>query len=73
MPGVPVTPLILVVTVIVADIGAFVVLLVVNTGILPVPFAARPIAVLLFVQLFTVPTTEPLKFTNEVGALLHTA
>lgn len=39
------------VTVMVADIGAAVLLVAVKLGILPVPAAARPIAVLLFVQL----------------------
>ena len=39
------------VTVMVADMGAAVLLVAVKPGILPVPAAARPIAVLLFVQL----------------------
>jgi hypothetical protein len=39
------------VTVMVAVIGVAVALVAVNDGILPVPDAARPIAVLLFVQL----------------------
>jgi len=39
------------VTVMVAVIGALVVLVAVKAGILPVPLAARPIAGLLFVQL----------------------
>jgi hypothetical protein len=39
------------VTVMVAVIGALVVLVAVNDGMLPVPAAANPMAVLLFVQL----------------------
>lgn len=35
--------------------------------ILPVPAAARPIAGLLFVQLYTVPVTAPVKFTVTVA------
>jgi hypothetical protein len=54
------------VTVIVAVIGAAVLLVAVNDGILPVPDAARPIAVLLFVQLYTVPATVPVKLTADV-------
>jgi len=46
-------------------IGAFVKL--VDTKlILPVPAAPRPIAVLLFVQVNTVPATGPVKFTATV-------
>jgi hypothetical protein len=44
----------------------------VNEGISPLPLAARPIVVLLFVQLYTVPGTDPLKFTAAVGDPLHT-
>jgi hypothetical protein len=36
--------------VIVPEIGAFVVFVVVNEGIFPLPLAAKPIEVLLFVQ-----------------------
>lgn len=57
------------VTVIVAVIGAFVLLVVVNEEILPVPLAARPIAVLLFVQLYTVLVTkDPPNVTVDVPA-----
>lgn len=49
--GVPAQPAADGVTVIVAVIGAAVVLVAVNAAILPVPLAARPMAVLLFVQL----------------------
>jgi hypothetical protein len=53
-------------------IGALVLLVAVNEAMLPVPLAARPIAVLLLVQLYTVPVTAPLKVTADVDALLHT-
>ena len=43
-----------------------------NDAILPVPLAARPIEVLLFVQLYTVPGTKPVKLTAAVGKPLHT-
>lgn len=48
-----------------------VVLMAVKLAILPVPLAARPILVLLLVQLYTVPATEPVKFTAAVLAPLH--
>lgn len=48
------------------------VLVAVKLGILPVPLAARPIDVLLLVQLYTVPATAPVKFTGAVAAPLHT-
>jgi hypothetical protein len=54
------------VTVMVAVIGAAVALVAVKLGILPVPEAASPIAVLLLVQLYTVPATVPVKFTGAV-------
>lgn len=57
--GVPTQPLAVGVTVIVATSGPLVALVVTNGGISPVPLAARPIAVLLFVQLKTVPATVP--------------
>ena len=41
-------------------------------GILPVPPTTSPIAVLLFVQLYTVPATAPLKVIAAVEVLLHT-
>lgn len=40
-------------------------------AILPVPAAARPMVVLLFVQLYTVPATAPVKFTATVLDPLH--
>ena len=64
--GVPVHPFAVGVTVIVAVIGDVVALVAVNEGILPEPFAARPIAVLLFVQVNVVPLTGPDKFV--IGA-----
>jgi hypothetical protein len=45
--------------VMVAVIGADVVLVAVNAGIFPDPLAANPIAVLLFVQVNVVPLTGP--------------
>ena len=44
-------------------------------AILPVPLAARPMLVVLFVQLYTVPgglVTAPVNTTAVVGAPLHT-
>ena len=49
---------------IVAVIGDVVALVAVNDGILPEPLAARPIAVLLFVQVNAVPLTGPDKVVN---------
>jgi hypothetical protein len=49
---------------IVAVIGDVVALVAVNEGILPEPLAARPIAVLLFVQVNAVPLTGPDKVVN---------
>ena len=43
----------------------------VKLGILPVPDAARPILVLVLVQLYTVPGTLPVKFTAVVADPLH--
>ncbi len=54
------------VTVIVALIGEVVTLVVVDEGVFPEPLAARPIAVLLFVQVNVVPPTGPDKFV--IGA-----
>jgi len=70
--AVPVQPLAVVgVTVIVAVIGAAVVLVAVKLGILPWPLAASPIAVLLFVQLNIVPATVPVKLIAAVAAPLQ--
>jgi hypothetical protein len=57
--GVPVQPIAAGVTVIVAVIGEVVAFAAVNEGTLPEPFAASPIAVLLFVQVNVVPLTGP--------------
>jgi hypothetical protein len=59
------------VTVIVAVTGTKPVLIAVNAAIFPVPPAASPI-VLLFVQLYTVPGTLPVKLTAAVNELLQT-
>lgn len=67
-----VAPLVYVgVTVIVAVCTTAVALVAVKLAILPVPDAARPIVVLLFVQLYTVPATLPVKFTAVVADPLH--
>jgi len=60
--------------VIVAVTGAVVAFVPLNEAILPVPLAARPIDVVLFVQLYTIvpPVVGLVKFTAVVGALLHT-
>ena len=60
------------VTVTVATTGALVTLVAINDGILPVPLAARPMLVVLLVQLNMVPATGPVKFTGAVDAPLHT-
>jgi hypothetical protein len=75
--GVPeqVTPLFVYtgVTVIVAVTGAPPLFTAAKVGILvPVPLAAKPMEVLLFVQLKTVPTTVPEKLIVVVGAPLQT-
>jgi hypothetical protein len=66
--GVPVHPFADGVTVTVAVMGDVVPLVAVNEGIFPEPFAARPIAVLLFVQVKIVPLTGPDKFV--IGATI---
>jgi len=70
--GAPVQPPILGVTVMVPLIGAAVALVAMKPAILPEPLAAKPIAVLVFVQLYTVPATVPLKLTAAVSAPVHT-
>jgi len=62
---VPVHPFAVGVTVIVALIGKIVAFVVVNEGTLPEPLAARPMAVLLFVQVNVVPLTGPDKFVTS--------
>ena len=41
----------------------------VKLAMLPVPDAARPILVVLLVQLYTVPATKPVKLTAAVAVL----
>ena len=60
------------VTVTVAVFIALVMFVAVNEAMSPEPLAARPIVASLFVQLYTVPTTEPVNGTAVVVALLHT-
>ena len=71
--GVPAQPFAEGVTVIVAVIGALVMLVAVNAAILPVPLAAKPIDVVLFVQEYVVPETLKVlaKLTALVVALLQ--
>ena len=71
LTGAPPQPVDVGVTVMVAVIGALVLLVAVKAGILPVPAAANPMAVLLLVQLYTVPATAPVKFTAAVADPLH--
>ena len=66
--GVPVQPLAVGVTVIVAVIGDEVALVAVNEAMLPAPLAAKPIAGLLLVQLNVVPATAPVKVIAVVVA-----
>ena len=65
--GVPVQPPAVGVTVMVLVTGVVPVLVAVNDPILPTPEPAKPMVVLLFVQLNTVPATEPEKLTAVVG------
>ena len=61
------------VTVMVAVMGALVVLMPINEAILPVPLAPKPMLVLLLVQSYTVlATLEPVKLIAAVGAPLQT-
>jgi hypothetical protein len=62
--GVPVHPFAVGVTVIVVVIGELVAFVAANEGTSPEPLAARPIAVLLFVQVNVVPLTVPDKFVT---------
>ena len=65
--GVPVHPFAAGVTVMVEVIGEVVAFVAVNEGTLPEPLAARPIAVLLFVQVNVVPLTGPDKVVAGVS------
>ena len=68
--GDPAQPLALGVTVMVAVMGVEPELVAVKEGIFPLPFAASPTAVLLFVQVYVVPVPE--KFIAVVKELLQT-
>lgn len=59
------------VTVIVAVTGVDPALVAVKPAMFPVPLAPRPIEVLLFVQLYTVPATAPVKLTAVVSVPVH--
>jgi hypothetical protein len=59
------------VMVIVAVIGALVVLVAVNEGTLPEPLAPRPMAVLLFVHVNVVPLTGPVMVVAGAVASLQ--
>lgn len=59
------------VTITLAILPALPELTVANTGRLPIPLAASPIDVVLFVQLYVVPVTLPVKLTGEMKAPLH--
>jgi hypothetical protein len=61
--AVPLQPFIVGVTVTIAVIGEELLLNAVNEGILPVPLAASPMEVVLFVQVYTVFATPPLNVT----------
>jgi hypothetical protein len=70
--GVPEQLLATGVTIMIAVTGLEVALMAVNEPILPEPEAARPIVLLLFVQLNTVPDTAPLNVIVVVAELLQT-
>ena len=59
------------VTVIVAVTGAAVAFVAVKEGMSPDPFAANPMAVLLFVQVKVVPLTGPVKVVEAAASLLQ--
>jgi hypothetical protein len=71
VPAVPVQLLAVGVTVMVAVIGASVVLVAANVAMLPVPLAPKPMAVLLFAHAKVAPLTEDEKFTASVVAPLQ--
>ena len=56
----------------VPEIGALLVLVPLKDKMFPLPDTPRLIALLLFVQLNTVPVTAPLKLIAAVDAALHT-
>ena len=61
------------VTVIVAETGALVALTALNGAMFPEPLAGKPIKVLLFVQVYVVPLTDPVNNIAFVGAPLQKA
>ena len=69
--GKPVQPFAKGVTVIVAVTGALVIFTALKAGILPMPLAARPIEVLLLIQVKVVPVTAPENAIAFVAAPLH--
>lgn len=69
--GIPVQPLAVGVIVMVATTGAVPGLVAVNTGILPVPLAARPIEGVLLVHAYVVPATGLPNVTSVVRAPLQ--
>jgi len=73
LSGKPAHPLAEGLTVMVAVTGALPVLVAVNAAMFPLPLAAKPIEVLLLVQLNVVLATAPVKFTALVVAPLHKA
>ena len=68
----PVQPLFVGVTLMVAVMGAVVLLVAVKPGILPEPLAASPMEGVLFIQSYTVAGWEPEKVTVGVEAPLQT-
>ena len=70
--GVPGHPLAAGVTVIVAVMTVLLLFTAIKDGIFPFPLAAKPMAVLLFVQLNEVVATELVKLIGLVVTPLHT-
>ena len=70
--GVPKHPLAVIgVTVMVATIGALAVLVAVNVGIFPVPFAANPMLLLSFVHVNVAPVVALVKIAVGTNVLLQ--
>ena len=69
--GLPVQPFAAGVTVMEPLIGTFVLFVAINDGMLPDPFAARPIVVLSFIQVKVVPKTGPVGESNVVVSPLQ--
>ena len=70
--GVPTQPLIDGVTVMEAEMGAAPALTAVKLGTFPLPLAAKPIAVLVFVHVKVAPAGVPTKLVAETRAPEHT-